>query len=180
MPDINIEIVAQFDSGDLRDLAFRYLDHQGSVFEDEVPQDQRALWQLLQIDLPPADAVVKVGPEAIRIEYAPLDDELDEERQMILAEDVEDRIYEHLFRAGMAEAYVLMDFEGEYHCFLLTVAASEHPDRWYTERLYSDANYDGNPSSVWPQVLASASERDDEDLLTLMIELNQREQPDPR
>jgi len=175
MPEINIEIMAQFDSRDLRDLAFRYLDHQGSVFEDDLPEDQRELWQLLQNDLPAADTVVTVGQQAIRLEYAPVDDELDAEGNLVLAEDVEERIYEHLFRAGMINAYVLVDVEGQYHAQLLTPPALGSPDLWHTEVLYDDGDYDGTPTSDWPEALARASESNDEDLLSLVIAIHEQE-----
>jgi len=204
MSDESIEIMAHFESAESRDRAYRYLDHQGSVFEDEVPPEERALWKLLQEELPAPDNVQRVDQRTLRVEYVPIPDQLDDEGLRIPQDDVADRIYEHLIRAGMTEAYVLAGYEGQV-AFALLRPIPQRTDffwrlqcklfswdptkpEWRMKWLYDSSDSDGTPSSVWPQVLEDAFENDEQDMLALMIELyestqttqHQPKQPAPR
>lgn len=192
MSEQSIEMVAHFKSVASRDHAHRYLDHQGSVFEDEVPHEERVVWKLLQEDLPAPDNVERVDPLSLRVEYVPIPVQLDDEGLPIPDDDVAERIYEHLLRAGMTYAYVLTSYEGQVAFGLLKPIPvrtdffwrlqcklfSWDPTKpeWRTKWLYDSSDSDGTPSPIWPQVLEDAFEDDERDMLTLMIALYEADQ----
>ena len=159
----NFELQARFSQSSERDLCTHYLDHEGSVFEDEVPEAERKHWRLLQDELPWADEVRAVGETDLRVRFVD-EDELASGRSLV------DQLLDALAKLGMTSGYLLQHHEsGCYFCevkikrLILGRASVEMGAGYVNEGSMTEAG------PGWPEPVARAARDGSEDLLSVMI-----------
>lgn len=176
----SFELHVRFSEERARDLCAHYLDHEGSVFEDEVPEAERRYWQLLQDGLPWADEVRPVGATELRIRFEDADDFEENDGDLIPGDLVVDYLLERLVELGMKEGYLLRYYEGNYYFSAVRIELRpihELVPEAGQERILKPILGDGYVSRGsltvaapgWPEPVARAVREDHEDLLGVMI-----------
>lgn len=159
----NFELQARFAQSSERDLCAHYLDHEGSVFEDEAPETERKHWRLLQDQLPWADEVRAVGETDLRVRFVD-EDELASGRSLV------EQLLDALAKLGMTSGYLLQYHESD--CYFGEVkirrstlgrASVEMGAGYVSEGSMTDAG------PGWPEPVAGAVRDGSEDLLGVMI-----------